>query len=526
MRDPVGLSIDGTVADCESGITVAAALENSGRSVCRRSVSGEGRGVLCAMGVCFECRVTIDGVPHRRACMELVRDGMEISTGEPRLPLPSAVSRLTTAREALVCEIAVVGAGPAGIAAACRAAESGARTLLLDEGLAAGGQIYRHRPGQEAPEEARAWITRLKRSGADVRYGAAVFDGVAVGDGFRLLAETGPGSGGLEVRAKRVILATGARELFLPFPGWTLPGVMGAAGAQALWKSGGSLSGRRAVVAGSGPLLLPVAASLAKAGARVVLVAEQASSGALLRFGGSLWRFPGKLAEAARYRAGFSRARYRAGTWIAGALGRERVEAVVLQAGDRRFTVACDLAAVGYGLVPNTELARLLGCDARGGAVVVHETQESSVPGLFCAGEPCGIAGVEAAIAEGQIAGLRAAGRFAMSGDEERRLLGARARSRRFAEVLARTFALRSELRSTARPDTIVCRCEDARLDNLAACGGAREAKLSTRAGMGPCQGRVCGPALEFLFGWASDSVRPPVKPASLGSLAGMEESA
>jgi NADPH-dependent 2,4-dienoyl-CoA reductase/sulfur reductase-like enzyme len=522
MPEPAGFTIDGRAAACESGITVAAALENAGQSASRRSVSGQRRGVLCAMGVCFECRVTIDGVPHRRACMELVRDGMEVWTQDLRLPAP--VARFTPTREALACDVAVVGAGPAGIAAACRASESGARTLLLDEGLAAGGQIYRRRPGQEAPAGARAWIARLSRSGADVRYGAAVFDAVAVDAGFRLVAETG--TGGLEVRAKRLVLATGARELFLPFPGWTLPGVMGAAGAQALWKSGGSLAGRRAVIAGTGPLLLPVAASLAKAGAQVVLVAEQASFGALLEFGASLWRSPGKLAEAARYRAGFSRARYLAGTWIAEALGGERVEAVVVHAGARRFTVACDLAAVGYGLVPNTELARLSGCEIRDGAVAVGETQESSVPGLFCAGEPCGIAGVEAAIAEGQIAGLGAAGRFERSGAEGRRLLAARARFRRFAEVLARTFALRNELRSTARPDTIVCRCEDARLGDLAACGSAREAKLSARAGMGPCQGRVCGPALGFLFGWASDSVRPPVKPASLASLAGMEEPA
>ncbi len=522
MAETAALSIDGRAATCADGITVAAALENAGRSVCRGSVSGEGRGVLCAMGICFECRVTIDGAPHRRACMELVRDGMEVSTQAPRLT--AGGSRFTAPREALECDVAVVGAGPAGVAAACRAAEAPARTVLLDEGLAGGGQIYRHLPGRDVPKAARPWIERLARSGATVRFETAVFDAVREEGGFRLFGETRAGA--LEVFAKRVIFATGARELFLPFPGWTLPGVMGAAGAQALWKSGASLSGRKAVVAGSGPLLLPVAASLAKAGADVVLVAEQARSGALLRFGAALWRSPGKLAEAARYRAGFSGARYRASTWIAEALGRERVEAVIVNSGARRFTVECDLAAVGYGLVPNTELARLLGCDVRGGVVAVEETQESSVAGLFCAGEPCGIAGVEAAIAEGEIAGLRAAGRFEKAGAEGRRLFATRARFRRLASHLERAFAPRSELRALARPDTIVCRCEDARFGDLAACGGAREAKLSVRAGMGACQGRVCGPALGFLFGWDSDTVRPPVKPAALGSLAGVEESA
>lgn len=522
MAETVALSIDGRAATCESGITVAAALENAGQSVCRRSVSGESRGVLCAMGICFECRVTIDGAPHQRACMELVMDGMEVSTQAPRLTAQG--SRFTAPREALECDVAVVGAGPAGVAAACRAAEAAARTVLLDEGLAGGGQIHRHLPGREAPEAARPWIERLTRSGASARYETAVFDAVREEGGFRLFAETRTGT--LEVFAKRVLLATGARELFLPFPGWTLPGVMGAAGAQALWKSGASLSGRRAVVAGSGPLLLPVAASLAKAGADVVLVAEQAAPGAVLRFGASLLRSPGKLAEAARYRAAFRGTPYRFGTWVAEALGGARVEAVALTGGEERITVACDLAAVAYGLVPNTELARLLGCEMRAGAVAVKETQESSVAGLFCAGEPCGIAGVDAAIAEGEIAGLAAAGRFETTSAEGRRLRGARARLRRFASVLARTFAPRSELRALARPDTIVCRCEDARFGDLAACGGAREAKLSARAGMGACQGRVCGPALGFLFGWDSDTVRPPVKPAALGILAGVEESA
>ena len=497
-------------------LTVAAALENAGRSILRRSVSGEPRGVLCAMGVCFECRMDIGGVPHRRACMEM--EGSRRPASDPREQVDGV--------DHVECDVAVVGAGPAGIAAACRAAEAGARTVLLDENPAPGGQIHRHRPGHPAPEGARAWLERLTASGAEVRSGWSVVDATADSSRprfrFGLFAEDDGAL--LSVRASRVVLATGARELFLPFPGWTLPGVMGAGGAQAMAKMGADFRGRSAVVAGSGPLLLPVAAYLEKAGAEVALVAEQAGLLGLARFAAELALFPSKLLEAARYRGDFFPAPYCTGTWIAQAHGRERVEAVTLTDGRDDFTIDCDLAAVGYGLVPNAELARLLDCETDRGAVVTGASQETSVSGVFAAGEPCGVAGLDTAIAEGENAGLAAAGRLDGGSAEARRLSRARARGRRLAAAMESVFRPRAELAAAVRADTIVCRCEDVRLSSIARAAGAREAKLATRAGMGPCQGRVCGPALEFLFGWDSDTVRPPLKPAALGSLAMMTE--
>ena len=194
--------------------------------------------------------------------------------------------------------------------------------------------------------------------------------------------------------------------------------------------------------------------------------------------------------------------------------------------GRDRFEVACDLAAVAYGLIPNTELARSIGCELRRGAVVVDARQQSSVAGVFCAGEPCGVAGVDVAIAEGEAAGLAAAGRFPQSPEEARRLTARCARGRRFASRMDAAFRLRPQLSALSEPDTIVCRCEDVSRERIGRCGSAREAKLATRAGMGPCQGRVCGPALEFLFGWTSDTVRSPIKPVPLGHLAAAEESA
>jgi len=520
MPETIALSIDGRDVEAERGITVAAALENAGPTACRVSVTGSRRGALCGMGVCFECRVTIDGAPHRRACMEMVKAGMAIVTGESQV---SGLRSPVRGTETVDCEVAVIGGGPAGVAAACQAAERGAATVLLDEGLVPGGQIHRHLPSAPSPAAARRWLDRLACSGAAVRTESAVFDIEREASGFRIAAESPKGT--LLLHARRLILATGARELFLPFPGWTLPGVMGAGGAQALWKSGASFAGRRAAVAGSGPLLLPVAASLSKAGAAVEFVAEQASLPSLARFGAALALSPRRILDAAAYRRAFSGTPYRMGTWIAEAEGREKLEYVVLTDGRGRFRVDCDLAAVSFGLVPNVELARLLGCEVRGGAVVVGDGQATSVGDVFAAGEPCGVAGVEVAIAEGELAGVAAAARGSLPASEARRLARTRSRGRRLAAVMNRAFRPRKDLVALARKDTIVCRCEDVPYGRIAACAGLREAKLSTRAGMGPCQGRVCGPALAFLFGWESDTVRPPVKPATLGNLVAMEES-
>jgi NADPH-dependent 2,4-dienoyl-CoA reductase/sulfur reductase-like enzyme len=178
--------------------------------------------------------------------------------------------------------------------------------------------------------------------------------------------------------------------------------------------------------------------------------------------------------------------------------------------------IACDYLACGFHLVPNVELQSLLGCKIDGGFVRVDEFQKTSVPGTFCAGEPTGIGGVELAMLEGEIAGLAAAGETVQA----RKLFGQRRKARRFAGWLDRTFRLRPELKALPTAETIVCRCEDVPYSRLREQRSWRAAKLQTRCGMGPCQGRVCGPATEFLFQWSPDSVRPPVFPARVESLA------
>jgi NADPH-dependent 2,4-dienoyl-CoA reductase/sulfur reductase-like enzyme len=409
--------------------------------------------------------------------------------------------------ERLTAEVVVVGAGPAGLAAASRASEAGARTILLDEAVRPGGQIWRHR--REPPRVARSWIERVAGSGATVASETTVVD---VPASHELLAEREGRS--LRIGFERLVLATGARELFLPFPGWTLPGVVGAGGAQALLKSGASFRGLRVVVAGSGPLLLAVAATLAGAGARVIGIVEQAPLQRLFGFAAALARRPDKVMEGLGYALGLSFVRYRTGCWVRAAEGQGRIERVIVSDGHRERAWECDVLACGFGLVPNLELARLLGCETAADRVVLDDQQRTTVPDVFAAGELGGIAGVGHALVTGAIAGLGAAGRPVPRGLARRRK-----RERRFADRLDRAFALRAELRHLARPDTTVCRCEDIPLGRIDPSGGARQAKLLTRAGMGPCQGRVCGPALSFLYGFEAGTVRPPLVPVALSVL-------
>ncbi len=195
--------------------------------------------------------------------------------------------------------------------------------------------------------------------------------------------------------------------------------------------------------------------------------------------------------------------------------GAQKLEWVELNDGTKSQRLECDFLACGFHLVPNIELAALLGCNLREGFVQVDESQQTSVANIFCAGEPIGIGGVETALLEGEIAGCTAAGNF----QRAKSLFAKRSTARRFAAALEKTFALRDELRSIATLDTLICRCEDVTRARLSQFQDWRSAKLQTRCGMGPCQSRVCGPAVEFLFGWKSESVRPPIFPARVSSL-------
>ena len=411
-------------------------------------------------------------------------------------------------------EVLVVGGGPAGLAAAEAAATAGRKVCMLDDNPALGGQIWRRdtqkaqAPGNQNVDRRRA---ALLEAGVDIRSGTAVVDAhgrdaLWAYDGEELT----------QWQTEHVILATGARERTLPFPGWTRPGVFGAGGLQALTKAGLDVEGSRVVVAGTGPLLLAVATSLQQRGAQVLGVFEQASHARFVRFGLGLWSQPAKLLQGMAFGA---RLPLRLGSWIARADGNPELSSVVVRnARGRERTIECDLVACGFGLVPETRLARLLGARVDD-AVIVDELQRTDAAGVLAAGEPCGVGGEDKALCEGTIAGLVAAGRE----DEARPLLAQRDRYRAFAARMARDFALRDELRELPDPDTLVCRCEDVPLRALTGFDRARAAKLGSRCGMGPCQGRVCQPAIRFLLGHGHDRPRPPLVPLPLGVMAELQ---
>jgi NADPH-dependent 2,4-dienoyl-CoA reductase/sulfur reductase-like enzyme len=413
-------------------------------------------------------------------------------------------------------DVLVVGGGPAGMAAAVRAAECGVRVGIVDDNASLGGQIWRSGSEGGQPKEAVGWAERLRTAGVTALCSMRIFDQP---EATVLLAE---GTDDVhELRCENLVLATGARERFLPFPGWTLPNVMGAGGLQAMVKCGLPMRGKRVVVAGTGPLLLAVAACLRQHGAEIPLICEQASWGNLARFslsllGQSLLGPYGKLIQGLRLTAELGGTPFAANSWPLAAHGRQTLESVTVSRGGKSETIRCDYLACGFHLVSNIELPLLLGCQIQDGCVQVDDLQRTTVPKVLCAGEPTGIGGVELSIVEGQIAGLAAAGRAT----EARKLFGERERARRFASILDRTFRLRPELTSLPAPETIVCRCEDVPYSRLRQHTSWRAAKLHTRCGMGPCQGRVCGPATQFLLKWNPASVRPPIFPARVESLA------
>lgn len=416
-----------------------------------------------------------------------------------------------------VFDVVVAGAGPGGIAAATVAAEAGLRVCLLDNNASIGGQIWRGFRTDTAHQyphgrEFLYWINRLKATKCEIYSGWQAIDRPA--NGVLRLEREGDF---LDLKFQNLILATGARERFLPFPGWTLPGAMGAGGLQALVKSGLDARGKRVVVAGTGPLLLAVAAGIKDAGAEIVGVYEQAPLSRLIRFGFRLSGFPKKLAEGMRYRRKLLNAPYRSGCWVMRAEGNGRIERVTVTDGRRQWSHACDWLACGFHLVPNLELPRMFRCNITDDYVAVDSLQQTSVPGIACIGELTGIGGLEKAILEGRIAGGVAAGREA----EARALAPRLERMKRFARQLECAFALRDELRTLPAPDTLVCRCEDVPYTSLSGCESWREAKLHTRCGMGACQGRVCGAATEYVFGWNCDGTRPPVFPAAVSAVAG-----
>ncbi|KJS61130.1 NAD(P)/FAD-dependent oxidoreductase [Streptomyces rubellomurinus] len=427
-------------------------------------------------------------------------------------------------------DLVVIGAGPGGLAGAVTAADLGKRCVLLDGGHSTGGQYYRHpAPGLGAARPDRlhhGWsvytglaerLAEHERAGrVEFRGGHHVWALERTDEGFTVHATRGPDAGDrVAVRARAVLLATGAYERQLPFPGWTLPGVVTAGGAQAMLKSGLVLPGQRIVVAGSGPLLLAAASSLVTAGARVPAVVEATGYLAYARRPHVVAAVPAKLVEGAGHGTALlrHRVRPRLRSAVVEAHGTDRVTGVTVARLDADWRpkpgterrIDCDAIAVGHGLLPQIDLATELGADTLAGpdgavALAVDAGMRTSVPGLWSAGETNGVGGADLAIAEGELAAHDLAG-----AEPKRSLRRRRARLRAFADLMAAAHRPGPGWTGWLRPDTDVCRCEEVpvakvreAVEELGA-GDPRTVKLLTRAGMGWCQGRMCGPAVACL---------------------------
>lgn len=415
-------------------------------------------------------------------------------------------------------DILLVGGGAAGLSAALFASEkNGVSVTLVDDNPRLGGQIWRAELGRTKSPDAKKLIEAVEAGKVNIINNAQVF---AASGTNALLAETPTET--LEIEYKKLIIATGARERFLPFPGWTLPNIFGAGGLQALVKGGLKVENKRIVVAGTGALLLAVAEYLKSKGAKVVAIAEQTSATKLNKFGLSLWRSPSKLTQAVALRAKLLGVPYLTDCWVTSCRSPHvskgidaRLDSVTLTRKGKIWSVECDMLACGFHLVPNIELASMLGCTMDDGFVAVDEFQRTSCENIFCAGEPTGIGGVESSLIEGKIAGFAATGEI----EKSRECFGERDKTKRFGNALNRTFALRDELKTLADEATTVCRCEDVTYGRLTEFSSFRDAKLQTRCGMGSCQGRICGAATEFLFDWNIGRVRPPIFPVKIENL-------
>ena len=418
------------------------------------------------------------------------------------------------------CDLLIIGAGPAGMAAALAAAPSGQRIVVVDDNPLPGGQIWRDGPGVQLPPLARQHRNALaQHANIEILCGTRVVglgDGASTGanvsDAASLILENA--TRGWTQHAGRLILCTGARELLLPFPGWTLPGVTGAGALQALIKAGLEVRGQRIVIAGTGPLLLAAASTARKAGAQVLRVAEHTSWRALAVFGGQLLRWPAKAWQAPT----LLHPGLRANTHVLEALGNTQVEAVRLQRGSSTELLECERIACGFGLVPNTHLGQMLGCalGERHG-LQVDALMQTTVPSIYAAGECTGFGGSERALVQGAMAGHAAAG----DPEAAQALHNQLARWNAFADALHRYFPLRAEALATLpQPDTFVCRCEDVAHGALQQRSSWIDAKLHTRCGMGACQGRICGAAAQVLYGWTPQPARHLLSPARMGTLA------
>ncbi|WP_426435944.1 NAD(P)/FAD-dependent oxidoreductase [Bradyrhizobium genosp. P] len=447
-------------------------------------------------------------------------------------------------------DVVVIGAGPAGLAAATTAAEAGLSTLLLDENAGPGGQVWRAIASTPVVERDRLgadyWagaelVQALRASGAEIIQQATVWS-------LDRHLEIAISAGGVSafVKARRVILATGALERPFAIPGWTLPGVMTAGAAQTMLKSSALVPDARTVIAGQGPLLWLLAAQILRLGGRVDRIldtTERRNYLAALPHAFAFLTSPYFAKGLALMREVKAKVPVISRVTELAAAGEGQIASVSYAAGNRRETIAADLLLLHQGVVPNVNLAMAAGIDHRWDerqlcwSPVLDQDGNSSIDGIAIAGDGAGIAGAGAAVCRGRIAARAAVEALAPMAAAKltamatlRTALAQSERGRAFLDTL---FRPAPQFRIPSG-DTVVCRCEEVTakdiLDAVAiGATGPNQLKAYRRTGMGPCQGRLCGLTVTELMAQARGKspqeigyyrLRAPVKPITLAELA------
>lgn len=458
-------------------------------------------------------------------------------------------------------DLIVIGAGPAGANAAITANTHGVDVHLFDEAPKAGGQVWRapidYIPKDNTPEAREGSALRDRLAASDVTFhtGQRVWSVLTKANGEFQVDSLGP-DGPMTVQSPRLVAATGAYERIVPFKGWTLPGVMGLAAATVLLKSHGVVPGERPLIAGAGPLLLAVAASMLDAGVKPLAIIDLDSRlDWLMRLPALLTR-PNLAARGARWAACVRMAGvpmlHRHTVRVVE--GHNQVERVTVSPVDASgaFTAGddthfdADALLVGHGLTPGGDIARLLGArmqldPLRGGYVPEMDAfGRTSIEGLFAIGDGAGVRGADAAVMAGQICGLTVAHSAGLLDTirferEIAPLLKTCNRQTRFSDAIGGALVLRSGQVASVDESAVVCRCEDVTRGEIAAAGDAGASDLNqlkhfTRTGMGPCQGRMCGEIAATLLAQhlsverdavGTFTARPPLRPVSMGELTG-----
>ena len=548
-RPDLLLDFAGTKIPARIGESLAAALMRAGQRGMRHLPDGTERGMFCGMGVCQDCVLMIDGVAGRSCMTAISGPHRLVPTGElpeaAEAPLPPIdIADVPV----LAPQVLVIGGGAAGLSAAAAAAESGASVMLVDERTRLGGQFFKQpAPGVTWRDDAqfaggRALIARARRAGVRIVKGD-VWGAFAPRD----LAVIGPDGLAL-YRPDALIVATGAFERSLAFPGWTLPGVMTTGAAQTLLRGEGVIAGQRVLVAGNGPLNLQVAVELARHGAKVAAVVEWAPHPGLAQVP-ALWRIATTSPSLLRQGAALHRERWRNGIPMLYGQALHRVQrgpdglhATVTPPGsDTGHDFEVDIVCTGYGFQPANDILRALGCrhvvDAPRDQLVTLRDLDgaTSIAGVYAAGDCCGLGGAPAAIEEGRLAGWAAAAVLGHMPDPAQARAARRslARHRRFQSGLWQLYAAPKLTTERAGAETAICRCENVTLAALqAAIADGRpsigEIKRRTRLGMGACQGRYCAPVLAAMLverdgrqagEFSLFAPQAPIKPIAIAAL-------